>query len=160
MKHTSIAVLASLLVASTALSLTGCEDTEKKAMEAKKVADEAAAKVKAEADALAAATTKKMLDSQKESLTAKITDGVKALNMKLTFLKEKAAKLPAPVKAKADAAFAAFDTAKGNVTALTTSVTSLTSLTDAPALMSKISTGLDGAKAALEAAEAIVIKKK
>ncbi len=160
MKNISRSVIVSLLVAATALSVTGCEDTEKKAMEAKKVADEAAAKLKAEAEATAAATAKKLLDGQKETLVTKINDGVKALDMKLAFLKEKAVKLPAPVKAKADAAFAAFDTAKTGVLAMKTNVGALTSLTDAPTLMSKISTGLDGAKTALEAAEAIVIKKK
>lgn len=160
MKHTSVAFLASLLVASTALSLTGCDDTEKKAMEAKKVAEEAAAKLKAETEAAAKAAADKALASQKDSLKAKITDGVKLLDQKLAFLKEKAAKLPAPVKAKADAAFAAFDTAKANVVAMSASVDGLTGLTDAPALMSKIGSGLDSARTALEAAEAIVIKKK
>lgn len=156
MKHAYKAWMIAGTIAATSLALVACDDTEKKAAEAKKAADEA----KAEAEAQAKLLAQKAVDSKKADLQQQISKGVLLLDQKLAFLKDKASKLPAPAKAKADAAFAAYDAAKAKVTALGANVNGISSLAEASELSTQITTELDATKAALESAEALVIKKK
>ena len=160
MKHAYKAWMIAGTIAATSLALVACDDTEKKAAEAKKAADELADKAKAEAEAQAKLLAQKAVDSKKADLQQQISKGVLLLDQKLAFLKDKASKLPAPAKAKADAAFAAYDAAKAKVTALGANVNGISSLAEASELSTQVTTELDATKAALESAEALVIKKK
>ncbi|MBP9112812.1 MAG: hypothetical protein KBF88_08380 [Polyangiaceae bacterium] len=152
------------LLASFALATTACDDTEKKMAEAKKVAEAeakvAADKMKVEAEAKAKEVAAKALESGKGDLVKKITTGIADLDRKVTYLKEKAAKLPAPVKLKADAAFATFDKAKASVSAMAAVVAGAADMSAVTELSGKVTTGLAEATTALNAVEAIVVPAK
>jgi hypothetical protein len=163
-----------LVAVALSLSLTACDQAEKKAAEAKAMADKQAAEAKAAADkaaaeakaaadkaaAEAAAKATELLATQKTEWAKKIDDGIEAMDRKLTFLKEKAAKLPAPAKAKATAALAAFDTAKATVVGLKEQLAALSDPNGLADLAAKVGTALADAQKSLDDAEASIMKKK
>lgn len=161
-----------LKLAVLALSLAGCDHAEKQAAEAKALADKAAVEAKAVIDKAAAEAkaaekqaseaatqAKEALAGSKATLLKSIDEGVEAMNRKLDFLKEKAAKLPAKVKPQAEAALAAFDTAKNTVLALKTQVEAATDPAAFAELGSKATTALADAQKALGDAETAIMKK-
>jgi len=148
------------------LALAGC-DGAKKAEEAKKAAEAqvaaAAATAKAAADAAAAKAkeeAQKAFQGQKTELSKQLTDGIEALDRKVTFLKEKAAKLPPALKKKADAALAAFDTAKAAVTGLQAQIDGAVDAAGLTDLAGKLTAALADAGKALDGAEAAIMPAK
>jgi hypothetical protein len=154
-KNALIAVLAGSLL------VVGCDDGAKKAAElaasASASAKEAADKAKVELEAKAKEAAKAALDTKKGDLKKQITTGLGLADQKLKFLKEKADKLPAPAKKKADEAFAAVDKAKATVTGLTASIDGLSDIAGAGDIATKITSGLEGVTKAVSEAEAIVV---
>jgi hypothetical protein len=153
-----------MLLAATALTTVACEDTAKKAEEAKKAAEEtakaAATKASAEVAEKAKEASKAMLDSKKSDLKKTITDKLAELDRKATAFKEKTAKLPGPVKLKADEAFKKYDAAKAMLTGLTGTIDGATDLSALADLPGKITGGVTDAGSALTAVEEIITKKK
>jgi colicin import membrane protein len=163
-----------LAVLALSLAVSGCDNAQKKAEEAKALAEKQAseakaaaekqvAEAKAAADKEAAALLEKArvaLTGQKADLTKSLTEGVEMMDRKLDFLKQRAAKLPAAQKAKADAALAAFDAAKA---ALLGSKTQAENAADPAAFAdasTKAATALADAQKALGDAEATIIPPK
>jgi hypothetical protein len=152
------------LVFGLALNTVACDDAEKKAAEvaaaasasAKVVAD----KVAAEASAKVAEAAAKELGDKKTGFKADIEKAVKLMDQKATALKEKAAKLPAPAKVKADAAFAAYEKAKAGVNELVTAAEGAKDLGGITALVSKLGPAKDAATKALDEVEAVVSPAK
>jgi hypothetical protein len=153
-----------IFLAGAALTSIGCDDAAKKAEETAKQAASAAAAsasaVAAKASAEVAEKAKAELDGKKGDLKKQITDGLASLDRMATALKEKAAKLPGPVKLKADEAFKKYDTAKAALTGLTGTIDGASGITGLADVGSKITSGLADAKKALEGAEEIITKKK
>lgn len=148
------------------LALAGC-DGAKKAEEAKKAAEAqaaaAAASAKAAAEAAAAKAkeeAQKVFDGQKSELSKKLTEGVEALDRKVAFLKEKAAKLPPAAKKKAEAALAAYDTAKAAVVALQAQIDSAVDAAGLTGVADKLTAALADAGKALDGAEAAIMPAK
>jgi hypothetical protein len=154
--------LAWLMIAGVVVA--GCDDGKKKAEEEAKAAASAAsvaaAKASAELEAKAKEAAKAALASKKTELTKSIKDSIDALDRKATYLKEKAAKLTGPAKAKAETAFAAYDKAKGAVSALTAAVEGATELSALNDLSAKITAASADATKALNDYEAAVIPPK
>jgi colicin import membrane protein len=155
------------------LSLMGCEDAEKKAAEAKAMAEKAAIDAKAAAEKKAAqaraeaekqaaeiaAKAKEAVAGPKAELMKKFDEGLAAMDRKVDFLKGKAAKLPAKVKAKAEAALAAYDSAKATLVGMKAQIEGIgdpAALTD---VGSKVTEAMDAAQKALTDAEAAITKK-
>jgi hypothetical protein len=161
------------LTLSLSVPLLGCNDAEKKAAEAKAAAEKQSAEIQAAAEkqaaeakaaaekqaAEAAAQAKAAFESSKKELLAKLTEGVEAMDRKLDFLKQKAAKLPKPLKAKAEAALATFDTAKAALLGAKTDAENATDPATFSELSTKATTALADAQKALEAAETAIMKK-
>jgi colicin import membrane protein len=164
---------AGALVLALSLSLVGCDDSAKKAEEAKVAAEAAAAKAKAEAEAAAAkakaeaekaaAEAKAKMEADKEALTKTLTDGLAEADKKVEELKAKVAKLKGPAKKKGEEAVAAYDAAKK---ALTDAQATLAGMAD-PAGFAELSGKLTGlldeakkAAAGVEEALAPPAKKK
>lgn len=158
------------LVVAVSLSLVGCDDTEKKAAEAKAAAEAVAAKAKAEADAAAAkakaeaekaaAEAKAKMETDKAALTTTLTDGLAELDKKVDELKAKVAKLKGPAKKKGEEAVAAYDAAKK---ALTEAQAGLAAAADPAAfaeLSGKLTGLLDAAKTAATGVEEAVTPAK
>lgn len=160
------------LALALSLALAGC-DAEKKAAEAKALAEKQAAETKAAAEkqaadakaaaekaaAEAAEKAKAAIAAPKTELLKKLAEGVEAMDRKVDFLKQKAAKLPAPLKLKADAALATFDAAKSTVMGLKAQIEGAgdqAALTD---VTTRTTSALGDAQKALDAAEAVIMKK-
>lgn len=152
------------LFAVLALTTVACDDAEKKAQEAAAAASAtakiAADKAAEDAKIAAAADVKKVLETKRADFKKQVDGAAKLMDQKLTFLKEKAAKLALPVKAKADAAFGSFDTAKATLLALNTSADNATDVAAFSELGNKMTAARADAQKALDAAEAIVIPAK
>jgi len=153
-----------------AVAVAGCDDSAKKAEEAKKAAEavqklaadkaKEAEKLRAEAEAKVKEEAKKAVDAAKGELTKKITDVLTELDAKATALKEKAAKLPKAAKAKAEVAFKAYDDAKATVEGLKTQVESAADAAGLAELTGKVTEALDAVSKAFAGAEAAVPGKK
>ncbi len=162
-----------LAVLTVSLSFTGCNEAEKKAAEAKALAEKQTTEAKASADKqlaeLKAAAEKQKaaaeqqaaeaMGAQKGELLKRVGEGVEAMDRKVAFLKEKAAKLPAGAQAKATAALAAFDTAKASVIALKDQLAGATDPAAVTELSGKATSTLADAQTALDAAESSIMKK-
>lgn len=153
-----------IFLAAAAMTSIGCDDSAKKAEEAAKVAASAAA-ASASAAAEKAKTelaekAKAELDGKKGDLKKQITEGLASLDRKATALKEKAAKLPGPVKLKADEAFKKYEAAKTALTSMTATIDGASGAAALTELPAKITSGLGDATKALEGFEEIVTKKK
>jgi flagellar hook-associated protein FlgK len=156
-----------IFLAATALTSVACDDGAKKAeeMKAAALASASAATAAAAASASAAAdkvkeTQKAAVDSKKGDLKKQITDGLAALDRKATSFKEKAAKLPGPVKLKADEAFKKYDAAKAALTGMTASIDGVSDIAGMGDMATKVTGGLGDATKALGAFEEIVTKGK
>jgi hypothetical protein len=156
-----------IFLAATALTSVACDDSAKKAEEASKATAAALASASASAAASASALAEKAkeaskaaVDSKKGDLKKQITEGLAGLDRKATAFKEKAAKLPGPVKLKADEAFKKYDAAKAALTGMTSSIDGVSDLAGMGDMATKVTGGLGDATKALGAFEEIVTKGK
>ncbi|MFZ5439056.1 MAG: hypothetical protein ACOZQL_03560 [Myxococcota bacterium] len=157
-----------------ALAFTGCEDKEKKAAEAKALAEKQAAEAKAAAEKVAAeakakaekeaaelaAKAKEAMETQKKELLGKVTEALTAMDAKFAELKASFDKLPKAARAKAQPAIDAFEAAK---TALTTAKTEAEGASEPSAfgdIATKVTAALEAAQKAMADAEAAVPAKK
>jgi hypothetical protein len=148
MRWTASALTVGLLFAA------GCESSAKKEQdvassaqaEAQKRADEAAETARKNAVALQKDVNEKRFAEKKAAVTKSIAEEGEAMDRKIAFLKEKAARLPSGAKKRADDSWDALDKARSNVT------------TEAKAIESATEDGLDVAveksKAAVTSAKA------
>jgi colicin import membrane protein len=148
-------------VLAAALAFTGCDDSAKKAEEAKKVAEataataaarakEAAEKARVEAEK-AQAAAKAMLDTGKAELGKRLSEAVDAADARVAPLKAKVAKLPRAAKAKADAALKSYEEAKTRVAALKAQIDTA----DANALADLTNKGTEALASVTKAFEAV-----
>jgi len=138
------------------------EQAQATATQAAAAANDAADKAKAaaaEAEAQAKEAAQKLVVEKKASLKTELEAGIAAFDRKVTYLKEKAEKLPKAAKKKADEAIAAYDGAKASALALPT-IDALPDVSSLADVTGKISTALAEAGAKLNDAEAAALPKK
>ena len=159
LKH-SLTILG-LAIAAT--SSSACDSGAKKAEEAKKAAEEKAKaeadKLKEEAEAKAKAEAAKALTAERDKLKDKIAKAVRGMDRKITYLKNKAEKLPAPAKKKADEALEKLETAKKAVTDLTAKLDEAKDMDAVKGLTKTVTENLSTAEKALSTYEDAVMKK-
>jgi molecular chaperone GrpE (heat shock protein) len=139
------------------------EQAQATATQAAAAANEAADKAKAAAaaaEAEAKAAAQKLVDEKKASLKTELEAGIAAFDRKVTYLKEKAEKLPKAAKKKADEAIAAYDGAKASALALLPTIDTLPDVPSLAEVSGKISAALAEAGAKLNDAEAAALPKK
>jgi len=156
-------------ILAAALAFSGCDDSAKKAEEAKKAAEAsaaaAAAKAKIEAEKArqeaekAQAAAKAALDAGKTELAKKLGEGLDGVDAKVTALKAKVAKLPKAAKAKADAALKSYEEAKVQVSTLKSQIDAADSNALAD-LTAKGTAALASATKAFEGLEAVISPSK
>jgi uncharacterized iron-regulated protein len=111
-------------------------------------------------EAQAKAAAEKLVTEKKDSLKKELQSGLEAFDRKVTYLKEKAEKLPKAAKKKADEAFGAYDKAKATAEGLLPSIDALADLPGAADITAKISAALQEAGAKVSEAEALALPKK
>ena len=160
MRWTARALTVGLLFAA------GCESGAKKEQdvansaqaEAQKRSNEAAETARKNAVALQKDVAEKHFAERKASVTKSIADEGEALDRKIAFLKEKAARLPSAAKKRADDTWGALDKARADVTTEAKAVESATE-EGLDAAVEKSKAALASAKASLDVYETAVVGK-
>ena len=143
------------------LALTGCNEAEKKALEAKAAAEKQAAEAKVKADdeakkakEAAAAAAKEVLDTGKAELDKRLTEGLQAMDRKVELAKAKTAKLKGAAKAKVDTAMKAYEQAKADLSAFKDEIANASEPSAVTEIGNKLKTALESAQKALADLEA------
>jgi hypothetical protein len=145
----------------SALSLTGCNEAEKKALAAKAAAEKTAAEAKAKANdeaakarEAAAAAAKEVLDTGKAELEKRLTEGLQAMTRKVDVAKARTAKFKGAAKVKVDTAMKAFEKAKAELSGFKDQITGAADPATVTELGNKLKTALESAQKALADLEA------